>query len=39
MKQWISSLAIALAFVAALGVTSAPAQVIVIEEDETEPDA
>ena len=35
MKQWISSLAIALAFVAALGVTSAPAQVIVIEEDET----
>jgi len=35
MKQWISSLAIALAFVAALGVTSASAQVIVIEEDET----
>ena len=35
MKQWMSSLAIALAFVAALGVTSASAQVIVIEEEET----
>jgi len=35
MKQWMNSLAIALAFVAALGVTSASAQVIVIEEEET----
>lgn len=35
MKQWISSLAIGLAFVAALGVTSASAQVIIIEEEET----
>ena len=35
MKQWMSSLAVALAFVAALGVTSASAQVIVIEEEET----